>query len=93
MGRYFLDIVGQTNCSTFTIRLPHSYMKLIVVSNGLLQKFWHENNRPSSNQKYVTKLIRVSKDHETHIKHFLDMTHIELYERINNAHPTLNLGL
>ena len=33
-----------------------------------------------------------SRDHEPHIKHFLDMTQTELYERFRHEHNELNLG-
>ena len=58
---------------------------------GLVQEFWHDNSRPSSNKKYVLKLRRGSRDHEPYIKHFLDMTQIELYERFRYEHYELNL--
>ena len=53
--------------------------KLIDAVKGLVQELWRENNRPSSNQKDVLKLRMGSRDRETHIKHFLDMTQTELY--------------
>ena len=58
----------------FTGRLPHSDMKLIEAVKGLVQEFWNDNTRPYSNQKYVVRLRKGSRDHEPHIKHFLDMT-------------------
>jgi hypothetical protein len=76
----------------FTSRLPRSDMKLIGAVKGLVQDFWHENTRPSSNQKYVLKLRRGSRDHEPHIKHFLDITQTKLYERFRTVHSALNLG-
>jgi hypothetical protein len=76
-----LDTGGPTDLWAFTGRLPHSDMKLIGAVKGLVQDFWHENTRPSSNQKDVLKLRRGSRDHEPHIKHFLDITQTKLYER------------
>ena len=76
----------------FIGRLPHSDMKLIEAIKGLVQEYWHDNSRPSSNQKYVVKLRKGSRDHEPHIKHFLDMTQTELYERFRIAYSELNLG-
>ena len=67
-------------------------MKLIDAVKGLVQEFWCDNTRPSSNQKYVLKLRRGSTDHEPHIKHFLDMTQTKLYERFRHEHNELNLG-
>ena len=58
----------------FTSRLPHYDMKLIEVVKGLVQENWHDSCRPSSNQKDVVKLRKGSRDHEPHIKQFLDMT-------------------
>jgi hypothetical protein len=49
-------------------------MKLIGGVKGLVQDFWHENTRPSSNQKDVLKLRRVYRDHEPHIKKLIDNT-------------------
>ena len=66
-------------------------MKLIDVVKELVQEFWHDNSRPSSNQKDVLKLIMGSRDREPHIKHFLDMTQTELYERFRHEHNELNL--
>jgi hypothetical protein len=83
-----LDIGGPTDLWAFTSNLPHSYMKLI----GLVQDFWHESTRPSSNRNDVLKLRRGSRDHELHINHFLDITQIELYERFITVHSALNLG-
>ena len=59
---------------------------------GLVQEFWHDNSRPSSNQKDVLKLRRGSRDREPRIKHFLDMTQIELYEIFRHEHNEFNLG-
>ena len=47
-------------------------MKLIDVVKGLVQEFWRDNSRPSSNQKDVLKLRMGSRDHEPHTKKFLD---------------------
>ena len=58
----------------FNGRLPHSDMKLIEVVKGLVQEYWHDKSRPSSNQKDVVKLRKDSRDREPHIKDFLDMT-------------------
>ena len=58
----------------FTGKLPRFDMKLIDAVKGLVQEFWHDNNRPSSNEKDVAKLRKGSRDREQHIKHFLDMT-------------------
>ena len=59
---------------------------------GLVQELWRDNSIPSSNQKDVLKLRMGSRDREPHIKHFLDMTQIELYERFRHEHDELNLG-
>jgi hypothetical protein len=67
-------------------------MKLIGAVKGLVQDFWHDNTRPSSNQKDVLKLRRGSRDHEPHIKHYLDITQTKLYERFIKVHSALNLG-
>jgi hypothetical protein len=58
----------------FSSRLPRFDMKLIEAVKGLVQEYWNDNNIPSSNQKYVVKLRKGSRDREPHIKHFLDMT-------------------
>jgi hypothetical protein len=49
-------------------------MKLFGAVKGVVLDFWHDNTRPSSNQKDLIKLIRGSRDHELHIKHFIDIT-------------------
>ena len=69
-----LETGCQTDMWAFTGRLPRSDMKLIEVVKGLVQEYWHDNSRPSSNQKDVVKLRKGSRDHEPHIKHFLDLT-------------------
>ena len=69
-----LDTSCQTDMWAFTGRLPHSDMNLIEVVKGLVQEYWHDNSRPSSNQKDVVKLRKGSRDREPHIKHFLEMT-------------------
>lgn len=76
----------------FTSRLPHSYKKLIGVLKGVVKEFWHDNTRPSSNQKDVLKLRKGSRDHEPHIKHFVNMTQTKLYERFRSSYSELNLG-
>jgi hypothetical protein len=58
----------------FTSRLPCFDVELIGVVKRLVQYFWNENNRPSPNQNDLLNLRRGSRDHESHIKHFLDMT-------------------
>src|SRR5713226_4482194 len=67
-------------------------MKLVDAVKGLVQSFWHDHTRPSSNQKDVLKLRRGSKDREPHIKHLLDITQTKLYEKFRNEHRQLNLG-
>ena len=49
---------GQTNVWSFIGRFPRFNTKLIDAVNGLVQEFWHDNTRPSSNQKDVLKLRR-----------------------------------
>ena len=67
-------------------------MKLIDAVKGMVQEFWHDNSRPSSNQKDVLKLRMGSRDREPHIKHFLDMAQTKLYKRFRHEHNELNLG-
>ena len=40
---------GETNVWSFVGRLPRSDMNLIDAVKGLVQEFWHDNSRPSSN--------------------------------------------
>ena len=65
---------GETDVWSFVRRLPRFDMKLIDAVKIMVQEFWRDNSRPSSNQKYVLKLRMGSKYCELHIKHFLDMT-------------------
>ena len=65
---------GERDVWSFVGRFPCSNMKLIDAVKGLVQEFWHDNSRPSSNQKDVLKLRMGSRDREPHIKNFLDMT-------------------
>ena len=64
----------------FSGRLPHKDMKLVEVVKGLVQAFWHDNTRTSSNTRDVLKHCKGSRDYEPHIKHYLDMTHTQLYD-------------
>jgi hypothetical protein len=70
-----LNTGGPTYLWAFTGRIPHSDMNLIGAIKGLVHDFWHENARPSSNQKDVLKMRRGYRDHEPHIKHFIYITH------------------
>ena len=83
---------GQTDVWSFIGSFPWSDMKLIDAVKGLVQDFSCDNIRLSSNQKDVLKLRRGSRNHEPHIKHFLDMTQTKLYERFRHEHNELNLG-
>ena len=65
---------SQTYVWSFIGKFPRSNMKLIDVVKALVQEFWCDNTRPSTNQKYVLKLRRGSRDREPHIKNFHDMT-------------------
>ena len=65
---------GEIDVWSFVGRLPCSDMKLIDAVKGLVQEFWSDNSRPSSNQKDVLKLRMGSRDHEPHIKPFVYMT-------------------
>jgi len=87
-----LETPGQKDCWAFVGRLPRSDMKLIDAVKELVQKFWHDNTRPSSNQRDVLKLRKGVRGGEPHVKHFLDTTQTELYERFKNEHTQLNLG-
>ena len=64
-----LDTVGENDCLAFIGRLPRIDMKLIDVVKELVQTFWNENTRPSSNQRDVLKLRKGSNECEPHVKH------------------------
>ena len=72
--REHLDTIAQTYFWAFIGRLPRCDMKLVDAVKGLVQSFWNDHTRPSSNRKDVLKLIRVSKDREPHIKNRIDIT-------------------
>ena len=67
-------------------------MKLVEAVKGLVQTFWHDNTRPSSNTKDVLKHCRGSHHTEPHVKHYLDMTQTQLFEMFKVAHVELRLG-
>ena len=67
-------------------------MKLVDAINELVHTFWHDHTRLSSNQRDVLKLRKGSTEREPHVKHFLDTTQIELYERFRNEHTQLTMG-
>ena len=72
--REIIDNTSEIYYWTFVGVLSHFDMKLIEDVKGLVQLFWHEHTRPSSNQKYIQKFRRGSRNHEFHIKQFLDMS-------------------
>jgi hypothetical protein len=67
-------------------------MKLVETVKGLVHAFWHDNTRPSSNAMDVLKCYKVSRDHEPHLKHYLNMTQTQLYEMFKDSHPNFRLG-
>ena len=70
-----LEIEGQMEkLWAFSGRFPHKDMKLVETMKGLVHVFWHDSTRPSSNTRDVLKHYKGSRDHEPHIKHYLDMT-------------------
>ena len=75
----------------FSDRLPQKYMKLVEAIKGLVQTFWHDNARPSSNMKDVLKHCKGSRNIEPHVKHYLDMTQTQLFEVFKVAHVELRL--
>ena len=72
--REHLYTTDQTDYWAFIGWLPRRDMKLVDAVKRLVHSFWHDHTRPSSNRKDVLKLRMGSKDHEPHIKHFLDIT-------------------
>ena len=87
-----IETPGWKDCWDFVGRFPRRDMNLIDDVKELVQTFWHDHTRPSSNIKDVLKLRKGSTEREPHFKHFLDTTQIELYERLKNEHTQLNLG-
>jgi len=69
-----LDTGSPTYLWEFSRRLPRFDMNLVGEVKGLVQDFLHENTRPSSNQMDVLKLRRGSRDCESHIKKYLEIT-------------------
>ena len=80
------------NLWAFSGKLPCKDMKLVDEMKGLVQAFWYDNTRPSSNTRDVLKHYKVSRNHEPHIKHYLDMTQTKLYDMFKVTHPKLSLG-
>jgi hypothetical protein len=76
----------------FIGRILHSDMKLIGEIKVLVYDLSHENTRPCSNQKYVLKLRRGSRDHEPLIKHFLDITQTKLYDIFGTIYSAFNFS-
>ena len=60
-------------CWSFSGRLPRSDIKLNVEIKSLIEKYWHDNTRVSSNARDVLKLRVGSKVHDPHPKHLLDI--------------------
>lgn len=88
-----LDIEGQKEkLWAFGGRLPRKDMKLVEAVKGLVQAFWYDNTRHSSNTSDVLKNWKGSRNHELHIKHYLYMTQTQLYEMFTVSHPELRLG-
>ena len=60
MRRDSLDVEGQMEkLWAFSGRLPRKDMKLVEAVKGLVQTFWHDNTRPSSNTKDVLNTVGV----------------------------------
>ena len=76
----------------FSGRLSCKDMKLVEAVKGLMQAFWHDNTRSSSNTRDVLKHCKSSRSHEPHIKHYIDMTQTQLYEMFKVSHLELRLG-
>ena len=76
----------------FSGRFHRKDMKLVEAVKGLVQTFWHDNTRPSSNTKDVLKHCRGSHHTEPHVKHYLDMRQTQLFEMFKVAHVELRLG-
>ena len=66
-------------------------MKLVEVVKVLMHAFRHNNTRPYSNTKDVLIHCKGSRSHESHIKHYLDMTQTQLYEMFKATDPMLDL--
>ena len=56
-------------------------MKLNVEIKSLIEKYWHDNTRVSSNARDVLKLRVGSKVRNPHPKHLLDTTQTEFYRK------------
>ena len=67
-------------------------MKLVDVVKGLVHAFCHDNTRPSSNTRVVLKCCGGFRDHELHIKHYLDITQTQLYEIFKVTHLEFRFG-
>ena len=88
-----LDIEGQMEkLWAFSGRLPCKYMKLVEAMKGLVQSFWNDNTRPSSNTRDVLKHCKGYRSHEPHIKHYLHMAQTQFYEMFKASHPELRLS-
>ena len=76
----------------FSGSFPYKDMKLVEAVKGLMQTFWHDNTRPSSNTKDLLKCCKGSFNNELHVKNYLDMTQIQLFEMFKISHVELRLG-
>lgn len=56
-------------------------MKLNIEIKSLVEKYWHDNTRVSSNARDVLKLRVGSKIHDPHPKHLLDTTQTKFYKK------------
>jgi len=54
-------------------------MKLNNENKTLIEIFWNDNTKVSSNTKDILKLKVRSKNHDPHAKYLLDMTQTKLY--------------
>ena len=81
--RESLDVEGKMETLwAFSGRFPCKDMKLVEAVKGQVHTFWKDNTRPSSKTNYVLKLCRGSRDNETHVKHYLDMTQTQLFKML-----------
>ena len=67
-------------------------MNIIDDVKDLVPKFSHDHTKSSYNQRDVLKMRKGSTKREPHVKHFLDTTLTELYERFRNEQTQLSLG-
>lgn len=81
------DLGNNNSLWAFSGRLPRKDKVVVDALRWLIEFFWHDNKRVSPNQRDVVRRQIGSRSHESHAKHFSDMTQTQFYEKLVQTYP------